>query len=380
MKKFLLSMAALAMAMGVNAASYTIFDIANPGTWTGDENGYTQTLTVNGAEFTISTEKGSSTTNLLAPSNDSYSWRVYKNSDVKIVSADVDMKTIVITYDTYEYNGKGYAFECTLSAGWTGNLNGVVYTLSSEGLNSMTMTADQNQVRIKTIVVSDEAGEVGGGDDPVVDPQPVDNNTVWMSLSEDATTCDWDFVCDNMPAELTYVWKWKAYNDKYYLNGSAYLNETAYPVEAYAISPVVDLTSVENATCTFEHAAKFQKTLLDLCKFVIREEGATEWTDMEIQEWPVAGGWNFVNAGTYDLAKYTGKKIQFGFKYASSTNGADTWEIKNFKVNSSTAVTAVEAENGEAVYFDFSGRRVNNPAKGMYVKVLNGKAQKVVVK
>lgn len=38
------------------------------------------------------------------------------------------------------------------------------------------------------------------------------------------------------------------------------------------------------------------------------------------------------NSGAIDLGKFVGKKIQVGFKYASSASGADTWEIQNLKI------------------------------------------------
>lgn len=44
-----------------------------------------------------------------------------------------------------------------------------------------------------------------------------------------------------------------------------------------------------------------------------------------------------------------------------------------------TDVSTIEAvEGGEAVYFNLQGRRVANPEKGMYIRVVNGKAVKVV--
>ncbi len=45
-----------------------------------------------------------------------------------------------------------------------------------------------------------------------------------------------------------------------------------------------------------------------------------------------------------------------------------------------TGVNAIEANNTEAVYYDLNGRQVKNPANGIFVKIANGKASKVVVK
>lgn len=49
-----------------------------------------------------------------------------------------------------------------------------------------------------------------------------------------------------------------------------------------------------------------------------------------------------------------------------------------FKSSKTNAVEALEAAEGEAVYFNLQGQRVANPDKGIFVKVLNGKAVKVV--
>lgn len=48
--------------------------------------------------------------------------------------------------------------------------------------------------------------------------------------------------------------------------------------------------------------------------------------------------------------------------------------------NLTTAVEAIEVEEGEAVYYNLQGVKVANPENGMYLKVVNGKASKVLVK
>ncbi len=45
-----------------------------------------------------------------------------------------------------------------------------------------------------------------------------------------------------------------------------------------------------------------------------------------------------------------------------------------------TGVNAIKANDAEAVYYDLNGRQVKNPVNGIYVKVANGKASKVVIK
>ena len=50
--------------------------------------------------------------------------------------------------------------------GWTGTLDNFVYTLKCAGSKTLTATADQNQVRITKVVVSDSESV----DDPVTPP------------------------------------------------------------------------------------------------------------------------------------------------------------------------------------------------------------------
>lgn len=155
-----------------------------------------------------------------------------------------------------------------------------------------------------------------------------------LNAAETALTSGWTIDNVNMPSALSYIFQWKEYNSNHYLNASAYVGGTAYESEAYAYSPVIDLTGYKSVKASFESAAKFQTTLTQLCRFVVREEGATTWTALTFS-FPAEGSWTFTSSGDIDLSAYAGKKIQVGFKYASSAAGADTWEIQNLKITGS---------------------------------------------
>jgi len=160
---------------------------------------------------------------------------------------------------------------------------------------------------------------------------------IYKALDPTATELPAGWTIDNvtMTGGLTYVWNWKEYNGSHYLNGSGYLSGAANEAEAYCYSPEISLEGYKSASAAFEHAAKFQTTLKELCGFVVREAGTTTWTKLEIKNWPGTTGWTFVNSGEIDLSAYAGKKIQVGFKYGSSSAGADTWEIKNLTITGS---------------------------------------------
>lgn len=177
----------------------------------------------------------------------------------------------------------------------------------------------------------------GGGDTPTP-PEPV-GSAIYEGLSADAT--GWTFDNVTMPeAASTYgIWQWDTrYPTNQYLKASAYISNTAYESLSYAISPEIDLTGYTSAAFKFDHAARFQTTLKQLCGVAVRIAGSTSWTELSIPNWPVGGDtekWNFVNSGDIDLKAFIGKKIQIGLKYGSSTSGADTWEVKNFVVTAS---------------------------------------------
>ena len=163
---------------------------------------------------------------------------------------------------------------------------------------------------------------------------PAQGETLYTFLPASLTELpsDWTLDQGTLAEGLSYIWSWKVYQNSGYLTASAFFNNVANPAEAYAISPVIDLTGVTGAAANFEHAAKFQTTLKELCGMVAREEDASEWTELTIPTWPAEGAWTFVNSGAVDLSAFDGKKIQVAFKYGSSAEGADTWEIKNLAI------------------------------------------------
>lgn len=185
--------------------------------------------------------------------------------------------------------------------------------------------------------------KIEGGDTPTP-PTPGGTTTTLLGESDANAAAAWTFSDVTLPAGATYIWKWRDYNGKYYLNGSGYVNGTASAAESWAISPVINMSAAKTATVAFDHAAKFQTTLQQLCGFAVKAEGATAWTMLTIPTWPAAGAWTFANSGAIDLSAYAGKKIQVAFKYASSSAGADTWEIKNLTFTTDAAITV---EGGE---------------------------------
>ncbi len=172
--------------------------------------------------------------------------------------------------------------------------------------------------------------ELEGGS---VTPPGPSGETIFSSLDENEQSLPAGWTIDNInTGGLENVWSWRTYNDKGYLNGSGFSNGSAVATEAYAISPVIDLANTTEPSLTFDHAAKFQTTLRSLCGVYARTEGSSTWSKLSIPTWPDAGAWTFVSSGNVSLKAFAGQKVQIAFKYASSAEGADTWEVKNLKV------------------------------------------------
>ncbi len=49
-----------------------------------------------------------------------------------------------------------------------------------------------------------------------------------------------------------------------------------------------------------------------------------------------------------------------------------------YTLDVATGIDAIDAEDADAIYFDFNGVQIAEPAKGMYIRVVNGKAEKIV--
>ncbi len=153
---------------------------------------------------------------------------------------------------------------------------------------------------------------------------------IYAGLDAAASGINWTFDNVNLGG-LNEIWSWTERYGAHYLYGTAYSGGSREAL-AYAVSPVVDLSGKTRLRVQFEHAANYQRNIKQLCAFMIREEGETEWTKLEIPTWPKAGTWDFSNSGEIDLSEYEDKKVQFAFKYASTASNADSWEIRNFQV------------------------------------------------
>lgn len=212
-----------------------------------------------------------------------------------------------------------------------------------------------------------------GGDDPIT------GNAIYTGLTKDSYT-DWTIDNGDLAEGISYVWKWdESYN---YMKASAYVSGTRYVTSAKLISPVIDLTNYTDCELSATNIINFANgKVADFCKTYVQAQGE-EPVLVDLQPMPAGNTWAEKIEGKASLKAFEGKKIQVIFNYISTTEDAATWEVYNVTVNG-TAASAVEeiaVEEGDAIYFNLQGAQVANPANGIYVKVVNGKASKVYVK
>lgn len=223
------------------------------------------------------------------------------------------------------------------------------------------------------------------------DYSSTDNNKTSILLSDkDSKGADsWYLDHGVLRQPVTKVWEWRNYNDFYYLNASAYVDGTPYSSDGWAFSPIIQLNN-DAKSISFEHAAKYQTTLKEMCSINIRVQGDSQWTELDLLVWPTAGSWTFANSSEIDISKFAGKKVQFGIHYSSDSRGADTWEIRNMAVpgtvisnapNDVKIIKIIEDWGIQAKpkYFDLQGIPVKHPKNGMFIKIQNGKASKVLL-
>lgn len=199
-----------------------------------------------------------------------------------------------------------------------------------------------------------------------------------LPYEETFATSQGDFTIDNktLPDGLNYVWK----EDTKYkcMKASAYYKKN-YAAESWLISPVIDLTSAKEPELSFEHAGKF----FDTAKYMehatlMVKAGDGDWEQVEIPTYFTNSNYTFKTA-TISLSKYAGKKIQFAFKYVSTSEHAGTWEVKNVSVKdkNATNISNIKADtNADSPLYNLAGQRVSKSYKGVVIK--NGK--KVLVK
>ena len=150
------------------------------------------------------------------------------------------------------------------------------------------------------------------------------------------------------------LWEPGAYKGRDYAMANAY-NQGAK--EEKLVSSVIDLTNVDQAVLTFEHAIGYIGSNDPKTDFTlwIKVEGTSEWVQLTIPSYPkTSAGWSsFVSSGDIDLQTYCGKRVQIAFQYKSTKEKQSGWEVSKVLIEGiiSSVQISVSAA-GYATYFN----------------------------
>lgn len=388
MKKTLLTLAVMALGLtSVNAEEYTIFNADNYKSWAfdGGADGYSATLKVDGKEFTITTAKSKSTSNLVKPGDQI---RVYKNSDITISSKDFQFKTVAITATETKY-GNAQTVE-----NWTQkwDAENLTLTMSAEtAANSIMMSATENQFRICKIVVSDT--EITTKPDPK--PETVKVTSVKETIAQaDKTPVVVDFKLTVGFVNRSNIFAVDAAGDFIQVYGSNTYKvgdvipagwEANYTLYNSATPELMPNGSLPAATeGTFEPkevaAADITTALVNsvvLVKNVVFDAATpaskTNFTG-KVGETELSFRNNYelasVEAGTYDVTIVV-----------TIFNNAPSLYVVNYTPSQSSAITDITAdENAPVEYFNLQGIRVANPENGLYIRRQGSNVSKVLIR
>lgn len=388
MKKFLLSLAVLALGANVmNAESYTLF----PGsglTWEKVNKDYTCNLTVDGKNFTIKVVYGTGT-DLVEPSEDMI--KVYKGSSITVESSDVTFKQVEITGSASKYAGSQ-----TCTTGWTETVKDLVNTyVNNAGGNSFTMDGKNNQFRVTKLVVSTEVGEAAP------EPEAIEVANVEQTIAQATDTK----VTVAYPMTVAFV----NYSNIYACDAAGKFIQV-YGDNTYKVNDVIpagwDATyklfnkvtpelmpignlpaATEQKTFTPKEVAASDITTALVNNVVLIKnvviDAATPGADVtdnnaknftgKVGETTISLRNNYklesVPAGTYDVTVVV-----------TVYNNAPSLYVTNFATAGGSGVAEIEAAEGEAVYYNLQGVKVANPENGIYIRVQGGKSSKVLVK
>lgn len=214
----------------------------------------------------------------------------------------------------------------------------------------------------------------------------------------------------------TQAWRWSVYGA--FMSGFA--NSINNENEDWLISPVFNMSGMQSAILSFDHALNYAPTEADRLTnhtlwissdYVDGDPNTATWTQLPIPVMPSGNNWTFVNSGSMNIPQqFLTDNTRFAFKYLSTTSTAGTWEIKNLNLNSTCAISSVtETTFGSSAYgmsrqikvkinqsspvniYDITGRRIFSgmvageivvpvPRPGIYLVRTGNVNHKIVVK
>lgn len=179
------------------------------------------------------------------------------------------------------------------------------------------------------------------------------------------------YVSENEVYQAT--WEFEEY-DPYVGIGCARFSGNAVMAEASLLSGSISIPSDEQTVLSFQYGT-LGTCDNELLVKVIGEAGSETLCTLK-------GMTSELKTVEYDLSSYKGQNIQIAFtgRYYTGSFFIVVTEIKIGKPGLSGIEDLDYDSTGAPVYYDLNGCRVINPEKGLYIKVKDGKHEKMIVK
>lgn len=182
-----------------------------------------------------------------------------------------------------------------------------------------------------------------------------------------------DFTPYSVAGDQTWYWR-----SIYGACVSGYLSGVNNENEDWLISPAFNLSGMQSASLSFDHALNFatsesdkttNHTLWISSGYQQADPSATAWTQISIPVMASGNSWTFVNSGSIDIPnQWMTNDVRFAYKYRSTTTMASTWEIKNFQFNA----TCTTSDNRAPINIKSTAYGI-----GRQIKIIVGESSQV---
>ncbi len=143
------------------------------------------------------------------------------------------------------------------------------------------------------------------------------------------------------------TWHWRSIYGAYI---SGYSSGVNHENEDWLISPAFNLSGMQSATLTYDHALNFapsesdktaNHTLWISSNYQEGEPNTATWTQVPIPVMASGNSWTYINSGNIAIPnQFMTDDVRFAFKYISTTTTAGTWEIRNLRFNATCITSA----------------------------------------
>jgi hypothetical protein len=309
-------------------------------------------------------------------------------------------KNIIMAGDFNDYLTGSQCYEC----GDSPYKNFMDDTENYKGLTSGLMNPYYNNPVIDNILISNElfdnyvsnsaflelsaTNTISGYRYTTSDHTPVSALFTFEVEGEDPGACENIAFSETFASDLggfipynvngTQTWRWSVYGS--YMSGFA--NSINNENEDWLISPVFNLSKMESATLSFDHALNYapieadrlaNHTLWISSDYVEGDPNTATWTQLPIPVMPSGNNWTFVNSGSMNIPQqFLTDNTRFAFKYLSTTDTAGTWEVKNLGLNAVCSTTAINTDKEEKILVSgIAGKIRINVSEPTYLGVYN---------